>query len=337
MSLSSLVDQVVKDLRRPTLVLSVEGALTAPPAYDGVSLAELGQPMPRDGGWATVVLVAPDAAALRRAVSVLPFLGMARSVACVLRERTTPLGLRPRPGWPELRQYVARVGADGGSVTRVELAKGVAVAEVLVEVARQAGTAPHTDGPGGVYVAQPAGVVPPPVDMTLRVAASAREAADPEAKVPPDVWLGADEPPAGEHPVTGRAVRRADAGFGPLDEAVLHPGGFRKDAGGVVVDLPDQQEATTGLVERLQAHRGVRVPPRGHERLVAGLALAGVPLVAERLDDDTRTRLGEELAAALTAAVDLGDPAARERHATTLSRAARAAHSTAAWRARLTI
>ena len=59
-SVSSLVEQVAKDLRRPTLVLSVEGVLREGPAYDGVSLGELGEPLAQEGGWASVVLVAPD-------------------------------------------------------------------------------------------------------------------------------------------------------------------------------------------------------------------------------------------------------------------------------------
>lgn len=337
MALSGLVEQAVADLRRPTLLLSVEGALPDAPAYDGVAVADLGDALPQEGGWASVVLVAPDSAALRRAVSVLPFLGRARTVACVVRDRVAPLGMVPRPAWPPLRQFVARVGDDGGSVTRVELAKGVPVAEVLVEIARQAGSVPSTGGPSGVYVAQPPGAVPPPVDPALRTVATAREAADPETKVPPDVWLGADEPPADAHPVTGRAVRRADGGIGPLDEAVLHPGGLRRDAEGPVVDLPEDAEATEGLVRALHEHRGVRVPPAPRPRLVAGLAMAGVPLVAERLDAPTAQALGAELAAALTATVDLDDPDDRLRHATTLSRAAHDRHSTRAWRAGLRI
>lgn len=328
MPLTTLVDQALRDLRRPTLVLSVEDALAALGEYDGVVLAELGDELPRRGGWGSVLLVAPDSAALRRAASVLPFLGRARAVVCVLRDRDTPLGLRHRPAWPPLRQVVARVGDDGGSVTRVELTAGVPVAEVLVELARQAAPG-GPSGPHGVYVAQPLGAVPPPVDTTLVVAV------DLDATVPPDVWLGDDDPPAADHPVLGRPVRRADGGIGPLDEGVLHPGGFRRDAAGPEVDLPAASEATEGLVRELHRHRGVRVPPAGRERLVAGLALAGVPLVAERLDDGTRRMLGEELAAAITTPVDLADAGARAEHARRLADAARERHATRAWRERL--
>lgn len=333
MSLSSLVEQVLSDARRPALLLSVEGAYDEAPA--GATLGRLGEPLEQQGGWAQVVLVALDSAALRRAVSVLPFLGRARSVVVVVRDRMTPIGLRPRPTWPPLRQLVARVGDDGGSVTRVELTRGVPVAEVLLEVARHAATRPVVDGPGGVFVAQPPGVVPPPVDATLTTAATAAEAADAEAKVPPDVWLGADEPPTEEHPVLGRALRRADGGLGPLDDGVLHPAGFRQHATGPLVDLPDEREATESLVRRLHEHRGVRVPPAAHPRLVAGLALAGVPLVAERLSDELARLLGAHLAAAVTAPVDLDDPADRERHADHLHRTAQEHHSTGAWRAQL--
>lgn len=331
--LSSLVEQVLADARRPALLLSVEGAYDEAPA--GATLGRLGEPLEQQGGWAQVVLVAPDSAALRRAVSVLPFLGRSRSVVVVVRDRTTPIGLRPRPTWPPLRQLVARVGDDGGSVTRVELTKGVPVAEVLLEVARQAATRPVGDGPAGVLVAQPPGVVPPPVDATLTTASTGREAADAEAKVPPDVWLGPDDPPREEHPVLGRPVQRGDGGIGPLDDGVLHPAGFQRHATGAVVDLPDDREATEGLVRRLHEHRGVRVPPDATPRLVAGLALAGVPLVAGRLAEETARPLGVELAAALTAPVDLDDPADRERHADRLHHVAREQHATGAWRRRL--
>jgi hypothetical protein len=61
----------------------------------------------------------------------------------------------------------------------------------------------------------------------------------------------------------------------------------------------------------------VRVPPGADERLVAALAMSGVPLVAA----------GEE---AITE-----DPTTREEHAMRQSRAATLAHGTAAWRSRL--
>lgn len=327
--LSDLVEQALADLRRPTLLLSVEGVWRES-AAEGVTRAELGEQLPQEGGWASVVLVAPDSAALRRAVSVLPFLGRARTVVCVVRDRRTPAGLRPRRTWPPLRQVVARVGDDGGSVTRVELSKGVPVAEVLVEIARAAGTGPS--GPQGIFVAQPRGAVPPPVDTTLRVADSAEQAADPEAKVPPDVWLGPDEPPAEEHPVTGRSIERRDGGIGPLDEGVLDPAGFTRVATGPEIDLPHQDEATEGLVRELHTHRGVRVPPEASPRLVAGLAMAAVPLTAETLDESTTQAIGADLAAALTTTVDLTDPDAREQHARRLSAIATARHASAAWR-----
>lgn len=334
MSLSSLVEQALTDHRSPTLLLSVERAYDAP-VPDGVTWAELGDELPREGGWAQVVLVAPDSAALRRAVSVLPFLGRARTVVVVVRDRTTPIGLRPHPMWPPLRQVVARVGDDGGSVTRVELTKGVPVAEVLVAVARQAATRPVVDGPHGVVVAQPRGDVPPPVDTTLVVAATAVEAAEASAKIPPSVWLGPDEPPLEEHPVLGRPLVRADPGIGPLDDGVLHPAGLRADATGPVVDLPGEREATEGLVATLHQHRGVRVRAGASPRLVAGLAMAGVPLVATDLGPDADRTLGEDLVAALATPVDLDDPEQRERHARRLSQAATARHATGAWRARL--
>jgi hypothetical protein len=173
------------------------------------------------------------------------------------------------------------------------------------------------------------------VDAGLVVAADAVTAGDPDAKVPADVWLGAGPDDTGEHPVTGRSVVTVDGEIGPLDEAVLNPVGFRAEVTGPVVDLPADQEPGPALVEGLRDHRGVRVPSAGRERLVAGLAMAGIPLVAESLSAASAHLLGADVAAAITAPVDLTDPVARERHSIALRRAALSRHSTRAWRSRL--
>jgi len=68
---------------------------------------------------------------------------------------------------------------------------------------------------------------------------------------------------------------------------------------------------------------------------MAGLAMAGVPLVAEEFRPEVAAHLGAEVAATITAAVDLTDPQAREEHSIVLRRAALSTYSSAAWRRRL--
>jgi hypothetical protein len=68
---------------------------------------------------------------------------------------------------------------------------------------------------------------------------------------------------------------------------------------------------------------------------MAGLAMAGVPLSADRVAGRVAAHLGPEVTAAITTEVDLADPQAREEHSVVLRRAALAAYSSFAWRARL--
>jgi hypothetical protein len=65
--------------------------------------------------------------------------------------------------------------------------------------------------------------------------------------------------------------------------------------------------------------------------LVAGLAMAGIPLAMDVVTPSAAALLGEEVTAALTAPVHLDDPLAREEHSVVLRRAALRAFSTAAW------
>jgi hypothetical protein len=134
--------------------------------------------------------------------------------------------------------------------------------------------------------------------------------------VPPDVVIGAAA--AEESPVLGRRPAVVgDSGPAPLDETVFNPRGFRREWTRGVVDLDPAWTATPGLVEALRDAQGVRVPPGADERVVAALAMSGVPLVAP----------GDE--------ADLDDPDRREQHSVRQSRAALLEHSTLAWRQRL--
>jgi len=70
-------------------------------------------------------------------------------------------------------------------------------------------------------------------------------------------------------------------------------------------------------------------------RVVAGLAMAGVPLSAERVATRVAHHLGPDVTAAVTAPVDLTDPQAREEHSVVLRRAALSTFSSGGWRRRL--
>ncbi len=111
----------------------------------------------------------------------------------------------------------------------------------------------------------------------------------------------------------------------PYDVRVINPTGFLAEATDPVVDLADLDRGsgvTAALVASLRSALGVRVSTweATTEHVVAGLALAGVPVVAESAPDGP-------LQAALTAPVDLGDPQAREEHSIVLRRAAFDAYS----------
>jgi hypothetical protein len=96
--------------------------------------------------------------------------------------------------------------------------------------------------------------------------------------------------------------RRTDPGR--LDERLLNPTGFRTGWDRGVVALPEGPP-TPGMVAALRDAQGVAVPAGADPRTVAGLAMAGVPLVGEGFDP-----------------VDLDDPLAREEHSILVRRAA---------------
>ena len=100
---------------------------------------------------------------------------------------------------------------------------------------------------------------------------------------------------------------------GRLDERVFNPIGFRPGWDRGVVPLPPDP-LTPALVAGLRDVQGVRVGPGADARTVAGLAMAGVPLVGPAY-----------------AEVDLDDPLAREEHSLELRRAALDEHGSIDW------
>lgn len=98
-----------------------------------------------------------------------------------------------------------------------------------------------------------------------------------------------------------------------LDLRVLNPIGFRRDWDRAVVPLPDRPLGAD-LVADLRDAQGVSVGPDADPRTVAGLAMAGIPLIGPGFAD-----------------VDLGDPLAREEHSLELRRAAIDEHGSVDW------
>ena len=126
-----------------------------------------------------------------------------------------------------------------------------------------------------------------------------------------------------------QAVHRSRGRGDGLDHRVLNPIGFDPAAAGPVVDaasLDLRDGATERLVAELRPAAGLRVATWDDAtvRAVAGLAMAGIPVTAESAPAEG---LGAEVAAAITAPVDLDDVLAREEHSLVLRRAALDAHA----------
>lgn len=280
------IEAALDGLKRPTLLLT-DSELEV--AADGVSVVRLGVPAPAPP-FGSVVVAVSDLAALRDSIAELPALGRARMVGVVVADAGAPLPLRIRPAWPSLQDLDARV-EEGGAVTVARFASRLDVAEVLNGI----GYAKGHPGHDGLVVAR---------DY------------DPDAKVPPDVVVGAA--PSEESAVLGRAPAVVtDPGPAPLDETLFNPSGFLREWTRGVVDLDPAWTATPRLIAQLRDAQGVRVTDGADQRVVAALAMSGVPLVAR----------GDE--------AGLDDPQHREEHSVQQRRAALLEHSTFAWRCRL--
>ena len=110
--------------------------------------------------------------------------------------------------------------------------------------------------------------------------------------------------PAARHWSSLTGSRRSHSGR--IDERVLNPIGFTADATGPVVDLPADTQGTEALVGARSARRSgsPSAGPDASASLVAGLAMAGVPLgPGQRLEPETTRLLGPAVAAAVIAPV----------------------------------
>ena len=227
-----------------------------------------------------------------------------RALAVWLDEGSSALSLTPRPEWPALTMIRSRA-VDGGWLTVLRFDASVPVHRVVTELGRQAVWPDHA-GQHGLVLAE---------EATDKVAADHLDLTDPDPMV----------------------------ALGPLDERLLNPMGFERDVDGPVVDLSELdwgRGPTEALVRGLRANLGVhadlpQATPLLAARVIAGLAMAGIPLSADRVATRVAAHLGEEVTAAITTEVDLADPQAREEHSVVLRRAALTAYSSIAWRARL--
>ena len=226
------------------------------------------------------------------------------ALAVWLDEGLSALSLTPRPEWPALQMIRARA-VDGGWLTVLRFAAPVPVHRVVAELGRQSVWPDHAGQRGLVL----------DTEATDKVSADRLVVTDPDPVI----------------------------ALGPLDERLLNPIGFERDVDGPVVDLSEldwgrgpTEALVRGLRRRLGVHADLpQATPLLAARVMAGLAMAGVPLSADRVASRVAAHLGEEVTAAIIATVDLTDPQAREEHSVVLRRAALRAYSSAAWRRRL--
>lgn len=286
-------------------------------------------------GWKSVLWMSSDRASVRRLASLLPRLGQTRVVALWLVDGVQPLVVVPRPDWPALTSAMARE-AGRGVLSVLRFAAPVPAHQVLVECARQA--ADGDRGHGGLVTAYAGRAPAAGLDVRAPHLVDVAEAGDPERDVPPDVVISANGPsgsaevPAAHHVIDRAPLVVCEAGLEPIDEQVFNPRGWRKDWDRPTTDLDPRLRLTERTLVDLRRVQGLRVDlATADPHLVAGLAMAGVPLLAT--GDDPR--LSEPLRAALAEQPDLDDALAREEHSVACRRAALDTHSTRAWRSGL--
>lgn len=337
------VQKFVHQAKGPVLLVHDGCAVAAAVHGDRLrplDLSQLSEPVVVRGRHSVVVAVA-DVATLRRVASMAPELGGAKAIMCWLAEAEQPVGLVPRPEWPALNTSYARsFGTGAPALTVLRFRAPVSVGAVVAELARSA-VPSRVAGTDGLRVTAlaPGLATTPPVDPTVT------SSTDVEEDVPADLVLGPTPASHAFHKVLGRppaSVSEPLLLLGPLDEGVLNPIGFVTSPTRGATDLREYAASgpTPRQVRELREHAGVRVDWSGAgliemARTVAGLAMAGIPLISGPLPTGAERLLGAPLATELVAQPDLGDPLRREEHSVGLRRAALLHHSTLGWRTRL--
>ena len=278
-----------------------------------------GQPV-EPGRYQRVAVVLQDRIDLRELE--LPKGVRTAALAVWRTDGSSALSLTPRPEWPALELIRSRK-VDDGWLTVLRFASPAPVHAVVRELARQS-VWPDRVGDRGLVVGH-----------------------SQNNKVPADViiadWhLTWDE---ADHPVTGRGPyvvteRDGPMRLGPLDERVLNPTGFDPTADGPEVALATIDPVRERVVRSLRSARGVVADgsiraAESNAAQIARLALAGVPVTTPELMPEVRHLLGDAVADAIVAPVDLTDALAREEHSIVLRRAALNEFSSFAWRRKL--
>jgi hypothetical protein len=335
---------------------------------DPVQVHRLDSPSVRrgEGAWGAVVVLVDDKAALRAAVSLLPAIGNTRIVAVGLAHAEGAVTVAARHSWPAISGMQARRVGEG-AFTGLRFEGGLNAAQVLAAIAL--GAAPtRAHGLHGLHLARSAGedTASPGVAPGITGVPALNE--QNVAVVPADVWLGTPGTGLTEEPVTGRRPLVVDGPqtlVGPLDEAVLNARGYTttSSAGtatltadgtltapdGALLGRLDARGVLPRHVRALRTARSVDVQPAASRLLrrasgesgrtratwVAGLALAGVPVIGAGLEPDVLNHLGPKLTAALATRIDLDDDLQRDEQSVRLRRAAFLEHSAWAWRKRL--
>lgn len=325
-----------------------------------------GEPAPTEDTWTAVLAVFADRASLRRGATTLPHLGTVEKVGIWLAEAKDPAPVLPRDDWQETASIESRRTPLGSAITIVRFVLPMSAQLVIRQAAVLAARGPI--GNHGVFVAATPGAYDQagPADaMGSRYPGLTEGTAD-DLDVPPDVLVvaaGAPTPVLPDHHVIERppVVVEAEGPLGrPIDEAVINPRGFHRHPEGDVLDLkplagskylvdhPDwtvlldgRRGATEKAVRRLRKVPALRVrwPRRDHAdhaHVVAGLAMAGIPVFGSDPPEESRRHLGDDLADLLdTDRPDLDTALRREEFSVRLRRAALLQHSTLAWRTRL--
>ena len=301
-----------------------------------------------------------DLTALRRAVERLDRAETASTFTIEVDACTTTPTLTPHPSWPRLSRLAVTTKGDG-ALLEAEFADEAPVRAVVAAVARS--VAPGAlDWPGwpdtAVGVTQVDGSADFPPDLVVaEQAPSVKNLPDPHpvlARAPVVVTTGPEPTWAEVAEVTGGPLA-----LGPLDHRTLNPVGFKRQHRQPVAHLLAHEDAdrltlrtakgelaidarhgpSDADIDRLRRVAAVHVGwegahgPRAYARVVAGLAMAGVPLLADDVPGWARQLLAPDLVDGLTQQPeDLDDIVEREAHSIRLRRAALRAHGAAGWR-----
>lgn len=361
--MSSMLIKYLKAARAP--VVLADG--TTPGFADSIRVPRGVEKRLVRPGWApgtpasiqTIVVAVPHADALRRLGPLLTGIGRKAHYAIYLADADEPLVVRSRPEWPAVRDLTGRT-ADGEALTTLDLARPFPARLILREFARS--VARQSERDDGALVVGLSGEQPGllPFGWTLRLGDRMQKLVGDAVEVPPDVVFTSATPGAlTTNPVLGRPPVVVDGRtlVAPVDEMVVNPIGYLSDVTGPLAEVQAAGDSwrigapslgvlvdrvggvSARQVDRLRQVSGVHLewpeaPAEGLVRIVAGLAMAGVPVGGGPVPAWADPILGA-LAPLVGQPLDFASGLARDELSVHLRRAAFAEHSTYAARRRL--